>query len=155
VSVVEFQQSARAHRRRTAQDRCSLDGCNQGRYARQLCVMHYTRLRRHGDVGEAGRIRNEQGSGYVNEYGYRVVHLPSHPLAEGRAQGKVEHHRVILFDAIGEGPHPCHWCERPLTWRGLPSQRISVDHLDHDRLNNDLGNLVPSCLDCNTKRTAS
>lgn len=32
---------------------CSVDGCEKSHEARGLCKMHYTRLKRYGDVGEA------------------------------------------------------------------------------------------------------
>jgi hypothetical protein len=81
-----------------------------------------------------------------------VLNLRDHPLA--RSQGKVAEHRVALFSKIGPGPHPCHWCGKSLAWDAeRQSLKIMADHVDHDRLNNDPSNLVPSCLDCNTKRT--
>lgn len=115
--------------------------------------MHYSRLRRTGDAGSASRIRGARGAGHINEYGYRVLCAPDHPLAG--VQGKVLEHRAVLFDAIGPGPHPCHWCERLLPWSGGAGVGINVDHLDEVRLNNELSNLVVSCLDCNTKRSRS
>lgn len=132
---------------------CSLDGCERSVYCKQLCSMHYLRVRRTGAPGSAERQKAEWGAGYVDADGYRVVHAPGHPLA--RAQGKVPEHRVVLFDAIGDGPHPCVWCAVSLNWTGTASDRICVDHLDFDRLNNTRTNLVVSCLDCNTKRTAA
>ena len=154
MSLVFYPKSQRAHRSES-QPRCSVADCTAGRYARGLCTMHYTRLRRDGSTGDAGRLRGAFGDGSVNSYGYLVVHAPGHPLAEGRAQGKIEAHRVILYESLGEGPHPCHWCDRMLPWRGAPGERICVDHLDFDKLNNSPSNLVPSCLDCNTKRVQS
>lgn len=132
---------------------CSIDGCGQPMYARQTCVMHYTRMRKRGDVGSAKRERVPAGEGSINMYGYRVIKAPGHPRAT--AQGKALEHRVVLYDAIGPGPHPCHWCGVTLPWAGGASHGINVDHLDDDRLNNARENLVPSCLDCNTKRGAA
>lgn len=129
---------------------CSVEGCYQPFYAKSLCTTHYTRLRRRGDVGGASRERGEYGQGHINEYGYRTIHAPGHPVAT--AQGKAYEHRVVLYDSLGEGPHPCHWCQRPMPWLGGAADAINVDHLDGDRLNNLPDNLVPACLDCNTKR---
>lgn len=129
---------------------CTVEGCEQSLYCRGLCTMHYLRLRQTGDVGGAERLRGPIGSGSVTREGYHVTRNPAHPLAT--AQGKVATHRAVLFDTIGPGPHPCHWCNVSLTWHGSARGRINADHLDHDRLNNDPSNLVPSCLDCNTKR---
>lgn len=61
-------------------------------------------------------------------------------------------HRAVLYDAIGPGPHSCHWCGKTIYWDAAAAERINTDHLDWNRLNNDAANLVPACLDCNTKR---
>lgn len=91
---------------------------------------------------------------FINAQGYRA--LPSqwgHPLAN--SNGVVLEHRKVLYDAIGPGPHPCHWnhfssCGKTeLTWGGING--IQVDHLDGDKTNNDLANMVPSCLACNRR----
>jgi hypothetical protein len=68
--------------------------------------------------------------------------------------GEVLEHRRVLYDAIGPGPHECHWsgisgCGKVLEWGGTGG--IQADHLDGDKLNNDPTNLVPSCLGCNRK----
>lgn len=84
-------------------------------------------------------------NGYVKEW------TPTHPLCDGR--GAVSVHRRVLYDAIGGGAHPCHWCQRAVHWRvRVASPRpddLVVDHLDGNRANNDLANLVPSCQACN------
>ena len=84
---------------------------------------------------------------------YLNVYLPDHPLAA--SDGKVSAHRLALWDKIGDGEHPCHWCGCPLRW--LPGEgnvpgAITADHLDNDGKNNDPANLVPSCHPCNVKR---
>ena len=133
---------------------CSIEGCSQPLYCKGLCTTHYTRLRRKGSPGEAARLRGVFGAGSVNGDGYRVLHDRSHPLAT--AQGKVLEHRVVLFEKIGDGAHPCHWCRTIVAWgEGPAGSRLNVDHLDANKLNNDPGNLVPSCLDCNTKRAVA
>ena len=67
--------------------------------------------------------------------------------------GKVWEHRAVLFDAIGYGPHPCHWCQHPVDWQAEHRpDALHVDHLDGVGDNNDLANLVPSCPTCNTNR---
>jgi hypothetical protein len=131
---------------------CATEGCDRPFYCKGYCTMHYQRLRARGDVGPASRVKAVDGAGFVTEQGYRIVHLPEHPLAG--AQGKVREHRVVLWQKIGAGPHPCHWCGVSLDWFERPALRICVDHLDHNRLNNSPDNLVPSCLDCNAKRSA-
>lgn len=131
---------------------CDLAGCDQPLYARGLCVMHYNRLRKRGEVGGPGRERDPLGSGHVNEYGYRIIKAHGHPVAT--SQGKAYEHRVVLYEKLGQGPHPCHWCGKRMPWKGGAAVAINVDHLDGDRLNNSPDNLVASCLDCNTKRGA-
>lgn len=88
---------------------------------------------------------------WISPDGYRLVRNPDHPLAN--RWGYVPEHRAVLFDAIGDGPHPCNWCGRTLAWRDKRiSYKINVDHVDTDRLNNDRANLVPACMECNTRR---
>lgn len=57
-------------------------------------------------------------------------------------------HRTVLKAVIGPLPHPCHWCNRMLSW-GVD---LFVDHVDADKLNNDPHNLVPACNSCNVSR---
>lgn len=85
----------------------------------------------------------------------RWRHLPDHPLT-GKT-GKVLSYRAALYDSIGPGEHPCHWCDRPVTWtvrngRGITVTELAVDHLDGDDHNDAVKNLVPSCNPCNTLR---
>lgn len=88
------------------------------------------------------------------QLGYVVVWDKFHPLADKR--GRVMAHRKIMFDLLGNGPHPCFWCGVELPWRtgrkvkGQPG--LEVDHLDADRSNNALSNLVPVCPSCQTKK---
>lgn len=96
--------------------------------------------------------RAPDGSGTVNSAGYRRMRLPPHPLA--RPDGSILEHRKVLFDELGDGCHPCHWCSRLLDWRTDPKSAdfLQVDHLDADRLNNEPRNLVAACKACNTER---
>lgn len=84
---------------------------------------------------------------------YKSVEEPGHPLAG--TSGWILLHRKLLFERIGPGWHPCHWCGEPVEWRtGVKPFKGSlvVDHVDHDTLNNEPGNLVPSCNPCNGHR---
>lgn len=83
------------------------------------------------------------------------VREADHPLAN--AQGRVLLYRKVLFDAIGDGSHPCHWCDTLVAWRtnreqGCFDGDLIVDHLDGDKRNDALENLAPSCNRCNTLR---
>ena len=73
-----------------------------------------------------------------------------HPLAGPGKRGEVLEHRKVLYDLIGPGPHPCHWCGRSLEWGGV--RGINVDHLNDVKDDNRPENLVPSCLNCNGRR---
>lgn len=81
---------------------------------------------------------------------YRMTKLPEgHPLTvgQGRTLGV---HKLALWEKIGPGTHPCHYCAVPVTWRARESgARLTVEHLDRDRLNNNPANLVPCCYRCN------
>jgi len=85
--------------------------------------------------------------------GYLAQWLPEHPLGIGRRYVYV--HRVVLYDKIGPGAHPCHWCDKSVFWdRQWPRDEdaLVVDHVDRDVANNDPSNLVPSCGPCNAMR---
>ena len=74
---------------------------------------------------------------------YKVKRFPNHRLAP--KSGNVPIHRIILFEAIGPGKHPCHHCGKTVTW----SESLHVDHLDRNPANNSPENLAPSCIRCN------
>jgi hypothetical protein len=88
---------------------------------------------------------------------YESTRIPGHPLAA--KNGDVQMHRLLLYERIGPGSHPCQWCGAPLTWmaRMRPNTPgyLTADHLDHDHRNNDPANLVPSCYRCNISRSAT
>lgn len=87
--------------------------------------------------------------------GREFVRRPGHPLAT--KNGHILRYRVVLYDAIGPGPHPCHWCGRPVDWvvrkgSGQGRDALAVDHLDGNERNDVLDNLVASCNECNALR---
>lgn len=90
-----------------------------------------------------------------HRYGYVYVYAPGHPLASKGKIPKVAEHRQVLYDAIGPGPHPCHWgCGRiDLQWGGIGG--IHADHLNDDASDNRRENLVVSCQRCNNARAAA
>jgi hypothetical protein len=90
---------------------------------------------------------------FIDQYGYRrLTGQQGHPLSS--RVGQVLEHRVILYNKIGPGPHPCYW--HSLSGCGqlaLEWPKVCVDHLDDDPLNNDPDNLVSSCRGCNWGRS--
>lgn len=85
---------------------------------------------------------------------YRLTYAPDHPLR--RDTPVVLSHRIALWDKIGEGPHTCFYCQKPVTW--FPAENpemssLSVDHVDRDKKNNNPENLVPCCHACNMQNT--
>jgi hypothetical protein len=117
-------------------DTCRVPGCLKTRHIptrSRLCSMHNWRMRQHGSFDLPPR-------------------QPVKPDRNGHLKIRREwEHRTVLRAVIGEEPHPCHWCNRTLTW-GVD---LCVDHLDFNPLNNDPRNLVPSCSPCNTRRSAA
>lgn len=101
-----------------------------------------------------------RSEGRIDADGYRIVRAPDgHPLA--REDGTIREHRLVLFDAIGPGEHPCHWCGWPVSWAityrpgGTREERweaLIVDHLNGDRSCNDPSNLVAADPWCNSNR---
>lgn len=109
--------------------------------------MHYTRWSRHGDpltVKPQGPPRKGVG--------YKAIFRPGHPLARP-SDNRVYEHRFVLYNAIGPGWHPCHWCQKLVSWdlRSC-SKALVVDHVNAVRLDNRLENLVPACQRCNGQR---
>lgn len=76
-----------------------------------------------------------------------VAVCPGHPLKP--AGGNVGRHRLVLWEAIGSGPHKCGHCGAVVRWE---DGSLHVDHKDHRPGNDVLSNLEPSCRRCNTKR---
>lgn len=88
--------------------------------------------------------------GAIDRKGYVRVYAPNHPLTVGKTHLMVAEHRVVLYDTIGVGPHPCHWCGKPgLRW---DDGTLCADHVNHIRWDNIWHNLVPSCRGCNVRR---
>jgi hypothetical protein len=140
-------------------DLCSVDGCGRPRAAktngtrRSMCSGHYSRKQVHGDVRADQPIvaYAPSGTGHVGSGGYWLDQQPDHPLAFP-SSGKVLRHRAVLYESIGPGSHPCHWCKRMVAWEDAPPNGLVADHVDGDRFNNDPANLVPSCQTCNLNR---
>lgn len=85
---------------------------------------------------------------------YRRSYAPEHPLR--RDTPVVASHRILLWDKIGRGPHPCFYCGVTVSWfpdLDTESLELCVDHRDQDKYNNDLDNLVACCRICNMRNT--
>ena len=133
---------------RTVYGTCSVDGCDKPQRSKGLCNMHYTRERRHGDASISlydGSRRTAASHGYVWLHGRH-----GHPLANSK--GKVYEHRFVLWEKVGPGKHECFWCGVELDWFATNPHRLIVDHINFNRSDNRLENLVPACNRCNTTR---
>jgi len=123
---------------------CSVDGCTRqvtGYKGLGLCSTCYVRMYRGGQADLPKRKgRYQTGNGYL------VLLRPEHPLAR-KASGMVMEHRLVLYNAIGPGPHACQWCGTSTEWCDA-----HVDHLDGNKRNNTLENLLFSCATCNKGR---
>lgn len=58
----------------------------------------------------------------------------------------------MLWNRIGPGEHPCHWCGATVEWGGRGARRLVVDHVNGVKVDNRDENLVPSCSSCNVRR---
>lgn len=59
---------------------------------------------------------------------------------------------MLLWEHLGTGSQPCHWCGLVVDWLTPFPAGLVVDHVDANRRNNALANLVPSCAPCNSRR---
>lgn len=140
---------------------CRVEGCDKpgakrtrdGKVSQYpLCGGHRTRYYKYGDVMAHVPIKKiaAWGEGWITPAGYRAHSRAGHPLAS--SQGHLFDHRAVLYDAIGPGAHPCHWCGVMVAWEDPHPLGLEVDHLDGDKLNNEAANLVPTCHGDNTRR---
>lgn len=88
---------------------------------------------------------------------HRLMRAKGHPIAPPSGVTLIS--RVVLYDKIGPGPHPCHWCGTLVEWMpgvGVRDPKaLLVDHVDLDATNDAPGNLEPSCNPCNSHRRLS
>lgn len=109
-------------------------------------------------LGTAGRFCSHpcyaasMAAPYVSGVAHRPRKARNHPIAP--PSGTVAIARLVLYDKIGPGDHPCHWCGFTLRWTNQRTpDAIFADHVDHDPTNDAPDNLVPSCHRCNAHRT--
>jgi len=121
---------------------CTVDGCSiPARSASSpYCEKHYMRFYRNGTTE-----RKIVASVREHSHGYVLVPASGHFLARGSSHAY--QHRLVYHATHGDGPFSCHWCGLPATW-----DEMHIDHLDDDKKNNDVSNLVASCPECNQKR---
>jgi len=125
-------------------DFCSVAGCDMKvrSSGSPYCEKHYMRVRRYQRTG-----REEVPEVTRHTSGYLLAYAPAHPLAKRRGASREYQHRVVYYDHHGEGPFCCHWCGRVVTWRNL-----HIDHVNGNREDNCIENLVASCPKCNVWR---
>ncbi len=126
---------------------CIAPGCASLQKAKGLCHKHYFRVYRHGRLERLSEFETKTTLGRRAKSTQQPDHILAPPC------GRMYVHRVVLYHAIGHGPHRCHWCATPLSWNnGGREHELVVDHLDGNQANNDEANLVPACNTCNTTR---
>lgn len=121
---------------------CLADGCNKKTRTNssQYCEAHYMRMYRNGSLE-----KKKKPKPYNHTGGYVLVPAAGHPMALGSSHAY--EHRVVYYEKYGEGPFLCYWCRDCITWENL-----HIDHIDDNKKNNSLSNLVASCSFCNQKR---
>jgi len=142
-------------KKRSATGICAFSGCEKPHDSLGFCSTHAARVRKSGDVNVTGKGGPKRRPGHrsLTKSGYVALYLPDHVLAT--KSGLMLEHRSVLFDKIGLGPHRCHHCSAAIGWRWPLPHRLETDHLDWDKTNNTPGNLVPSCIHCNSQRRKS
>ena len=123
---------------------CQTPGCKGQaiRLKKTLCYACYMRQYRKGTTDYTPKA-----GPYLTEHGYITVTATYHPLRAGRGHGSEYQHRVVYYDAHGEGPFQCHWCGVAVTWANM-----HVDHINGVRTDNHISNLCASDAKCNITR---
>lgn len=93
---------------------CIADDCKKKQFSVGYCSMHYSRLRRNGDINTLRK--SPPGSGCITSHGYKKISV------EGR---RIYEHQFVVEKAIG---------------RKLIRGEI-IHHINHDTLDNRIENL--------------
>lgn len=101
---------------------CSVESCEKPLHANGVCGSHNWRMRKYGTT-ELPEPEVKPATRWVTRFGYRVVYMPAHPMAN--SSGIIFEHRFVMAEHIG----------RDL----LPSE--NVHHVNGDRLDNRIENL--------------
>jgi hypothetical protein len=121
---------------------CSVEGCDlpPRRLSSMYCEKHYMRMYRNKTLDKklVPNVRD-------HSHGYILVPANGHFLARGSSHAY--EHRLVYHHHYGDGPFLCNWCSATVTWDDM-----HIDHLDDNKKNNLINNLVASCPICNQKR---
>lgn len=79
--------------------------------------------------------------------GYVKLYKPNHPLVD--SNGFVFEHRYVMYEKHNGSCSNCAWCDKALEWNSLV-----IDHLNENKSDNSVDNLVFSCNQCNRARGA-
>lgn len=124
---------------------CTVENCSNKTRSNSspYCEKHYYRLRRGGVL----ELRHMPLPILEHSNGYVLIYMPNHSLTINHTGSYEYEHRIVYYNAYGEGPFKCHWCGKEISWDSM-----HVDHLNDIRNDNNIDNLVASCPTCNQHR---
>ena len=78
--------------KRKVRGKCSVESCDRDHYAHGWCAAHNYRWQKYGDPLEDQPIRTRDGSGYIDNRGYRMMAVDG---------GRVAEHRLVMEEELG------------------------------------------------------